>query len=114
IALIPGQNSTSFGNELYKLLGSEVYILGFTSHQGTAGRISVLDKFEIEKPKLQSFESWVNKLNYNFGFINFRTIRTDELFYMKGLFHKSEKGSWTNVFDGMFYIKNMYPCDKVD
>jgi hypothetical protein len=30
-----------------------------------------------------------------------------------GADHRNEMAEWTNVYDGVFYIKNMYPCKAI-
>ena len=34
-------------------------------------------------------------------------------FALNGLGHASQKGIWTRVFDGVLYIKDMYPCEPI-
>ena len=88
------------------------YIIGFTSYEGTAGRLG-FKEFTIRKPKPNGFENWIDK-TYNYAFVDFRAfIEESEPFYLKGLGHNSFfKKDWTKIFDGVFYIKNMYPCQK--
>lgn len=88
------------------------YIIGFTSYEGEAGRIG-MQNFEVRKPKSNGFENWIDK-SYNYAFANFRNLKKkSEKFYLKGLSHSSAfKKDWANVFDGVFYIKKMYPCEK--
>jgi erythromycin esterase-like protein len=99
----------------------QTYILGFTSYQGTEGRLTT-KPVKIPAPKKNSLESWMNK-DYNFAFLNFRDYNTlnshkQESFYMSGAIiggadHRNEMAEWTNVYDGVFYIKNMYPCKAI-
>lgn len=88
------------------------YILGFTSFQGTAGRIGA-EKYKINKPKANSFENWINK-SFNYAFVNFRNYnnKKNELFYMSGFGHNNYEGIWNKAYDGIFFIKEMYPCSK--
>ena len=111
---VKNENSTSMGNEVSKTLKDSIYILGFSSLTGRAGRITFAKKYTVQKAKKDGFESWVNTMNYDYGFVNFKPITNSTDFYMKGLGHTAEKTNWTKVFDGVFYIKNMYPCDKTN
>jgi erythromycin esterase-like protein len=88
------------------------YILGFTSYEGEAGRLG-MKTFEIRKPKSNGFENWINK-SFNYAFVNFKSYSgTSEQFYLKGLGHNTFfKKDWTKIFDGIFYIKEMYPCGR--
>ena len=95
---------------------NETYVLGFTSYKGEAGRLGS-KIYPVRKPKPNSFENWIKK-SYNYSFVNFRTYNSknsgkSEDFYLKGLGHNSAfKKDWTKVFDGVFYIKEMYPCQR--
>jgi len=95
------------------------YVIGFTSYEGTAGRIFA-KKYKVPKPKPNGFENWINK-EYNYAFVDFAKFNTlypvsDEEFYMKcsptGPFHRNEKAQWNNIFDGVFYIKDTHPCER--
>jgi len=89
------------------------YVMGFTSKTGMAGRLGS-DWHYVDKPEDESLESWVNN-NVRYAFIDFRPFNkqysSPPLFYMKG-HHESNLANWTNIYDGVFYIRDMYPCDK--
>ena len=88
------------------------YIIGFTSYEGEGGRLG-MEIYKIRKPKSDGFENWINK-SYNYAFVDFKTFKgSSEQFYLKGLNHNSFfKKDWTKIFDGVFYIKEMYPCKR--
>jgi erythromycin esterase len=108
---IKNEPSTSMGNEVFHSLKDSIYVLGFASLTGKAGRITYDAKYDVQKAKPNSFETWVDALNYDYGFINFKALKNNSPFYMKGLLHYYDNIDWTKLFDGVFYIKNMYPCD---
>lgn len=95
----------------------KTYVLGFTSYEGEAGRIGT-KTFDVMKPKKNAFESWVpDSLNYAFtDFTSFRNTNpgVDVNFRLKGLGHTYlHKGSaWHRIFDGIFFIRKMYPCNQ--
>ncbi|MHA4810943.1 erythromycin esterase family protein [Flavitalea flava] len=99
--------------------GANAYILGFTSFKGSAGRISQ-KKYDLPKPNANSFERWVNE-QYSYAFINFRPYNdnnrtANDNFYMSGsikgnALHTHHKAQWNKIFDGVFFIRTMYPCD---
>ena len=99
------------------LLKRESYILGFTSYGGRAGRLG-WRKFSIRKPKDNSVENWIDK-NYRYAFLDFKTFNElfpgfSRPFYLKALNHQTFfKYDWTKVFDGIFYIRDMYPCEPL-
>jgi erythromycin esterase-like protein len=88
------------------------YIIGFTSYEGEAGRLG-MKTFKIRKPKPDGFENWINK-SFNYAFVDFKIYNgNSEEFYLKGLGHNTFfKKDWTKIFDGIFYIKEMYACER--
>lgn len=101
----------SMGNYLGddNLLSKEVYVLGFTSFQGVAGRQGGI-KYNLPPVVENSFENWVNR-QYSYAFINFKTFKKKlEKFNMQGFSHESVEADWANIFDGIFFIRNMYSC----
>lgn len=103
------------------ILNNETYVLGFTSYQGTAGRVNQ-EIYKLSKPKQNSFERWIDP-NYRYAFVDFKRYRLlnpsrKEMFYLAGSImgnehHTVNKALWTNIFDGIFYLKDMYPCKLV-
>ncbi|MDP2386378.1 MAG: erythromycin esterase family protein [Bacteroidota bacterium] len=109
----------TMGAEVYKELKDQVYVLGFDSYQGTFGQIGSKGKHKVDKPSVNSFEHYVFQKKHDFAFINFKDIKDTSIerkssFKMKALLHHEIKGEWLSVFDGIFYIKDMYPCKECD
>jgi erythromycin esterase len=93
------------------------YIIGFTSYQGTAGRLNT-KIYKVDKPEKNSFENWIDK-TYKYAFVDFEKYNSSNAgnsdnFYMSGAvnypYHRNRKAQWNHIFDGVFYIKEMYPC----
>jgi erythromycin esterase len=106
----------SMGNELAKVLKDTMYILGFTSYGGKAGRVMV-KPFKVPAPKKNSIERWMAEQDPAYAFVDLKAYREANpadkpLFFMKGKFHRNAEAVWTDVFDGVFYIKQMYPCRR--
>jgi len=102
-------------------LNRKTYIVGFTSLEGTSGRLNYEKHYKILKPTKNSIENWFDE-SLNYGFVDFRKF--NELnpnnsveFKMKanliGINVKNHQAQWTHIFDGVFYIKKMYPCTFV-
>jgi erythromycin esterase len=108
----PGKAMIAMGSYFTKdsLLLKKTYVIGFTSYEGEAGRLG-FEKFTIRKPASNGFENWIDK-SWNYAFVDFRKYQDEpEVFYLKGLSHGSFfKRDWTKIFDGVFYIKEMYAC----
>ena len=94
------------------VLKEKSYIMGFTSLKGIAGRVGA-EKYKINKPRANSFENWINE-SFDYAFVNFKdfTSSKNEQFYMSGFGHNNYEGIWNTVYDGVFFIKEMYPCSK--
>jgi erythromycin esterase len=108
----------TMGGEVRNALKNGVYILGFNSNRGTAGPIGT-KPYKINSSSKNSFEHYVSQKKYDFAFINFKDLKTDPIdknvsFTMKAYLHREIKGEWLSVFDGIFYIENIYPCKECD
>ncbi|MBC7418455.1 MAG: erythromycin esterase family protein, partial [Pedobacter sp.] len=95
-------------------LNKQSYFLGFNSRLGTSGRITIDKKFAVELPVKNSFESWIPE-TVPYAFVDFKQFRKEspsgkKYFLMKGVYHITDSASWTDVYDGIFYIRDMYPC----
>jgi erythromycin esterase len=91
------------------------YILGFTSYSGKAGRLTE-SGFNIPIPLANHFEAWIDTA-YQYAFIDFEIFNQapstiNKPFYLKGFLHFPERENWTKLFDGIFYIKDMYSCEQ--
>lgn len=66
--------ATSMATEFTKdnTLDKSTYIIGFTSQNGSAGRISS-KSYKVQKPKNNSFENWVDD-SYDNAFIDFKNL----------------------------------------
>lgn len=103
----------NMGDRFTKMARNEkdTYILGFTSNRGKAGRLYA-KQYPVEPPKEDGFETWINK-DLKYGFVDFKKYRkgnmASDYFYLKG-YHHSMLADWTKMYDGVFYIRDMYPC----
>lgn len=89
------------------------YSLGFDSYSGYAGRLG-WDTSKIIEPKSDGFENWIDQ-RYEYAFIDFKKFKSSEnykptSFFLKGMGHMNYKENWTEIFDGIFFIRNMYAC----
>ena len=101
------------GNEVYKVLGDEVYVLGFTSYSGTAGRNTNEVSYKVAKSQKGSIERNLAKHKYSYAFIDMKLFSSENSkFIMKAPYHFNNNSDWGNVYDGIFYIKLMFPCGK--
>ena len=96
---------------------NETYILGFSSYSGTAGRITIDGHYDLNPPDSNGFENWIPK-NINYSFTDLKSYsaaypNNQAHFEMKVLGHSSLKAPWHKAFDGIFFIREMYPCIQI-
>ena len=88
------------------------YVLGFSSQKGVGGRPGE-PPYSFEAPKA-GWEQWV-PANLNYSFVDFkiyanRYLDSDPSFSLQAFGHQSQQRNWMKSFDGLFFIRTMYPC----
>ena len=99
------------------LNNQETYVLGFASKRGSYRRVQYPQALSVLKPLKNSFESWIDDC-LPYGFVDFKAFRRkhpafSDYFPMKGHGQSYNIGTWTNMFDGVFYIRDMMPCETI-
>jgi erythromycin esterase-like protein len=103
-------------------LKDKVYSIGFTSYKGYSQWTTLAERYmKLQKPYKNSFENWVSR-KFNYAFTDFKKFKeinpgSAEAFSMKGSTYKPHYNytfSWTNVFDGIFFIREMYGCKNIN
>jgi erythromycin esterase-like protein len=94
----------------------KTYILGFTSSTGESQTVMQRTPFQI-KYASNGFESWIAD-TVHFGFVDFRKFNSiqqdyNDYFILKARGHSPIMAKWTNVFDGVFYIRRMYSTHPI-
>ena len=96
------------------LNNTQTYVLGFSSKTGAYRRTGAPKASVVLKPKKNSFENWIDE-KHAYAFIDFKSFRKlnptfNDFFEMKGIGHYNQPVVWTDIYDGVFYIKEMIPC----
>jgi erythromycin esterase len=92
------------------------YVMGFNSRNGHYANNTGTQVRPVGKPSKDGFETWVDD-SVRYGFIDWKRFRAlqpgySETFKMKkGQTYST--GNWTNVFDGIFYIRDMSPVERL-
>lgn len=103
-------------------LKDKVYSVGVTSYKGSAQWVTHARRhMKLKKPYKNSFENWIDK-RYKYAFVDFKKFKeinpsSAEAFSMKGSTYKQHYNytfSWANVFDGIFFIREMYGCKNIN
>lgn len=97
-------------------LSRQTYVLGFTSGKGKAGRVG-MQRYKVVNPVANSFESWIDR-SFDYSFTDFkeynnRIRENNKWFSMKGYAHAYLYEVWNKSFDGIFFIRKMYPCNQM-
>ena len=92
----------------------KIYSIGFTSYGGEAGRLGT-KPHKVYEPRGNGFETWFDKTD-EYAFVDFEKFnnqnpKADEYFYMKAVGHFNYLAKWNHIFDGIFFIREMYPCE---
>ncbi|GAB3173035.1 erythromycin esterase family protein [Telluribacter humicola] len=115
----PGLNTVTMGGYFTSdsTLSSQTYVLGFTSNYGktqTALKASQnTPPLLIRKSRKYGFENWIDK-EIKYAFIDFQAFKRKNPLFMsyfklKARGHSNMAARWTELFDGIFYIREMHP-----
>lgn len=93
----------------------KTYIIGFTGYEGLSQRIISSTKTKLSKPNKNGLEQWISEKGFDQGFLDFKSFRTahpdyNEPFYMRRDNYLSIKAVWSDMYDGIYYIKTTEPC----
>jgi len=107
----------TLGDILTDELKNETYYLGFTSYSGTYSNLAWQGNFNevkmIEIPKTNTIETEIMKLGFDYAFLDFSKLKdSSELksrLPMQGIDHSITIANWTKIYDGIFFINEMFP-----
>lgn len=89
------------------------YVLGFSSQRGATRRVQAAQPTRLSPAPRGSFESWINE-SYAYAFVDFRPWQaapaSNRFFWMTGPHHVGELADWPQLYDGIFFIREMTPC----
>lgn len=101
---------------LEDIIGDQIYSLGFTSLQGQYGTIQYEQKNNIAYSPDNSFEKWLDNPAIAYAFVDLNPFMQGNPAYMAGFYMSAEvhdkkrSGDWPRFYDGIFFIRDMYPC----
>jgi len=100
------------GHRLKEKYGNKVYSIAFTSAQGETANLYEKEPHLISTEK-DTWEFELSRLTQDkYSFVNFENIQSemgciDRTFNSSILGYKKHLGNWFNIFDGIFFIRNM-------
>jgi len=104
--------SVHMGGEAYRVLGADMYAIGFTAATGSIGRPGIAPA-AIQPPLAESLEAHFAGTPFDYAFVDFRRRAaggewlTDV--YSRPFGYSNLRGDWTAVFDGMIFTREMTP-----
>jgi erythromycin esterase len=109
-------NITTMGDVVWKELGDQVYALGFTAYTGRFGIVGQSTQ-PLSPPSENSLEDLMYKANFSYAIIDFRhpTNNGDwlqEKIISRPLGYQEYGANWTEVLDGIMFIKEMIPSTR--
>lgn len=107
------EDKVLMGEILNPVLGDTLFNLGFTSSAGQYTDVTYKNTIRDIKVSPSSLEGLLSKTNYEYGLVNFKSNRHEaiEPFNMSAFDHYEAKGNWTQIFDGILYIRKMTPSE---
>ncbi|WP_291966329.1 carboxypeptidase-like regulatory domain-containing protein [Maribacter sp.] len=100
------------GQILKEKYGSKLFSLAFTSYEGLYYDFSVQQIIPILQPPFKSIESDFKKKSFKSDLYVLDDI--PHQFYSSALGYLPLSANWENIFDGIYYIENMYPPEYID
>lgn len=107
------------GDWIDKAMGTDVYVLGFTSYKGRWGEVGMSKSMEVAPAAPDSLEDLFFSAGFEYAWMDFRNIAADGAWLREPLSCRSLKylpanTDWTRMMDGLFFIKEMYPSTRVE
>jgi len=107
------------GHWIDKAMGPEVYTLGFTAYRGRWGEVAMSQPMNVKVAAENSLEDLFFKANFEFAWLDFRNLAADVLWLReplssRPLSYEPRTADWTQVMDGMFFIREMFPSTPIE
>jgi len=103
---------TTMGNYTHETNNSHIYTIGFSAYGGKLNDWTKGKAVDLIEPLDGSIEDLLGEVGNDFGFVNYRSDLApwmSQPFVSKPYGNGNELAIWPEVFDGLFYIKNMEP-----
>ncbi|NNG17504.1 MAG: erythromycin esterase family protein [Gemmatimonadales bacterium] len=108
----------TLGERVWKALGTEVYSLGFTAYEGTAGMFFQSPR-DIGRSSDGSLEELMTRAGLEFAVLDFRNPAANgdwlrQPIVARPLGYREMYADWTRFLDGMVFTKRMTPSTRVE
>lgn len=105
------------GHHVWKIMGEQTYTVGFTAAEGEY-KYSYEDKpRQLPPPAPGSLEDLFVRAGCTYAFVDFRSLGPDGAWLTQKLIarpfgHGRMEANWTDIFDGIVFIKRMFGSTK--
>ena len=104
----------TMGHIAHQALGSQVYTLGFTAAEGTAGNDKGAPTVDVKTLEDGSLEDLFSRLGHPFAFVDFRHLSEatrwlHQPISARFLSYSPIETDWTRQFDGVVFTRTMFP-----
>lgn len=114
------KGQTSMGDVLAETFDGGIYTLGITAHGGEYGAFywDDQDPKTIGEPSSGSLEALMGSLSYEHAILDFTDVPSAHWLSKKQvarpLGYEEMRADWTEVMDGLLFIRTMHPNTKVE
>lgn len=110
------EKTVTMGHRVSEALGEQVFTVGFTSHEGTAG-VPWQPPRDIGKATRDSFEDLCVRAGLQNAIVSFRETGDDAAWLReqnssRPLGHLPMRADWTQVLDAVVFIRKMSPSTR--
>jgi erythromycin esterase len=107
-----GGTGPSLGYRIGKTFGTESYVIGVTSYRSTASHI-----LQDQHP-LPELEELMAAAGFEYGFLDLRRSVTEGTwpaaeFRSRALTHTTKAATWSNLLDGLLFVREHFPSQPV-
>jgi erythromycin esterase len=114
-----GDRMISMGDWADQAMGSEVYALGFAAHHGRWGTAAGSGLTEVVPAAPDSLEDLFFSAGFEYAWLDFRNPAAGgqwlrEPLSCRPMGYKPMTADWPRIMDGIFFIKEMFPSDRIE
>ena len=110
------QGVVTMGQLARKSLGRQMYTVGFTAADGSAGNVFGGQTVALKTSEDSSFEDLCIRVGHRFSFVDFRTLAPDHWLHepitARLLAHSPIETDWTRQVDALVFTEMMFPSTK--
>ncbi|HHP7237983.1 erythromycin esterase family protein [Longibacter sp.] len=114
------EGQTSMGDVLAEKFDGGIYTLGITAHGGKYGAFYWDDQgpTTLDEPSAGSVEALLGTLSHDYSVLDFTDVPSSHWLskpqVARPLGYEEMRADWTEVMDGLLFIRTMHPNTKVD